>query len=75
VTSTQAQTFAERARQQASGWKQRTPAVPDEARIPAPYIRDGNPVGCYPYCPPPTLSACNLLPQVRGEALASGRRV
>jgi hypothetical protein len=69
VTRTQAQTFEERARQHASDWKRRTPALPDEARVPAPYIRDGNPVGCYPYCLPPPLSAYNLLPQVRAEAL------
>jgi hypothetical protein len=43
--------------------------VPDQARIPAPYIRDGNPVGCFPYCLPAALSAYNLLPHVRAEAL------
>jgi hypothetical protein len=69
VSTTQAQTFEERARQHASDWKQRTPAVPDQARLPAPYIRDGNPVGCYPYCLPSSLSAYNLLPHVRAEAL------
>jgi hypothetical protein len=43
--------------------------VPDEARVPAPYIRDGNLVGFYPYCLPPPLSAYNLLPDVHAEAL------
>ena len=67
--TTQAQTFAERARQRACDWKQHSPTLPDEARVPAPYIRDGNPVGCYPYCLPPPLSAYNLLPEVRAEAV------
>jgi Restriction Endonuclease associating with ARP len=69
VTKTQAPTFEKRARQHASDLKQRTPTVPDEARVPAPYIRDGNPVGCYPYCLPAPLSSYNLLPEVRVEAL------
>jgi hypothetical protein len=69
VTRAQAQTFEERARRHASDWKQHTLALPDEARVPAPYIRAGNPVGCYPYCLPPPLSTYNLLPQVRAEAL------
>ena len=63
------QTFEERARRRACDWKQHSHALPDEARVSAPYIRDGNPVGCYPYCLPPALSACNLLPEVRAEAL------
>ena len=69
VTTPQAQTFAERARQRACDWKQHSPTLPDEARVSAPYIRDGNPVGCYPYCLPPRLSAYNLLPEVRAAAL------
>lgn len=69
MSTTQAQTFEERARQHASDWKQHTPAVPGQARLPAPYIRDGNPVGCYSYCLPSALSAYNLLPHVRADAL------
>jgi hypothetical protein len=53
----------------ACDWKQHSRALPDEARVSAPYIRDRNPVGCYPYCLPAPLSACNLLPEVRAEAL------
>ena len=67
--TTHAQTFEERARQRASDWKQHSRALPEEVRVSAPYIRDGNPVGCYPYCLPAPLSAYNLLPEVRAEAL------
>ena len=69
VTTPQAQTFPDRARQRACDWKQHSPTLPDEARASAPYIRDGNPVGRYPYCLPPPLSAYNLLPEVRAQAL------
>ena len=48
MTGTQAPTFEERVRERASDWKQRTPTVPAEARVPAPHIRDRNSVGCYP---------------------------
>lgn len=69
MSKMQAPAFEERARQRASEWKQRTSALPDDARGPAPYIRDGRPVGRYPYCLPASLSSYNLLPEVRAEAL------
>jgi hypothetical protein len=69
VTTPQAQTFAERARQRACEWKQHSRTLPDEARIPAPYIGEGNAARYYPWCLPPPLSAYNLLPEVRDEAL------
>ena len=40
--------FIEAERAGATAWKARTPTLPDEARAPTPYIRDGKPTGRYP---------------------------
>ncbi len=56
-------------RQRAAAWKNRTPLLPEEARADAPYVRDGEDEGSYPYCLPPEYAACNLLPEVRDVAL------
>lgn len=55
----------------AATWKEQSAALPDEARVPAPYIRqDGRAVGAYPYCLPVEYADHNLLPDVRDGAIA-----
>jgi hypothetical protein len=63
-------TYVQRARRHASAWKQSTPILPDDARSPAPYLRDGEPQGSYPFCLPRAFAAHNLLPDVRADSLA-----
>jgi hypothetical protein len=67
---TVAPTYEDLARSAQTDWKLRTTSLPDEARIPAPYFRDGQAVGSYPHCLPREFAAYNLLPDVRQRALA-----
>lgn len=55
----------------ASAWKATTPLLPDEARIPAPYVRkDGSSTGpAYDFCLPPRHAPLNLLPEARSVGL------
>lgn len=63
-------TFVQRERAKATAWKHSTATIPDEARQPAPYFRDGEPVtGPLPFCLPPEHAAMSLLPEVRSMAL------
>ena len=63
-------TFVARERAKAAGWKRSTTTLPDEAREPAPYIRDGAPhTGPLPFCLPPEHAALSLLPEVRTTAI------
>src|SRR4051812_7880689 len=55
-------------------WKDTTTTLPDAAREPAPYIRDGRPQGCYATCLPPEFAEFNLLPEARVDALDLFRR-
>jgi len=65
-----APTFVERERAKAIGWKRAASALPDDARRPAPYIRDGSSsASTYDFCFPPEHAALNLLPDVRDLAL------
>ncbi len=59
---------AERAR--AARWKQTAAGLPDAARLPAAYVRDGKEIGAArDFCLPPDYAAHNLLPEVREDAL------
>ncbi len=62
--------FAAAERRRAVGWKARTPTLPEEARAPAPYVRDSTPRGLYSFCLPPAYATWNLLPEARSAALA-----
>jgi hypothetical protein len=63
-------TFVIRARRRASQWKSATPTLPEAARGPAAYLRDGcTPQGMYPFCLPAGYASYNLLPDVRAGAL------
>lgn len=62
-------TFEAAAQVEQAAWKQRTNTLTDEAREPAPYFRDGVAKGSYAYCLPRTFAACNLLPDLRADAL------
>jgi len=65
-----APTFVQRERAKAVGWKRSTATLPDEARDPAPYVRDGEArTGPLPFCLPPEHAALSLLPEVRSLAL------
>ena len=62
--------FAERERARAAAWKQATTTLPESARLPAPYMRNGTaPMGQYSYCLPVAHADHNLLPDVREVAL------
>jgi hypothetical protein len=56
----------------AIAWKQHTDALPDGAKAPAPYVGKGGRPGGPPlqFCVPAEFAAWNLLPDVRGDALA-----
>ena len=62
--------YVTRARQHATRWKATTPTLPEAAKRPAPYLRDGQPRGIYPFCLPAGYATYNLLPDVRESALA-----
>jgi hypothetical protein len=66
---TVAPTYEDLVRAAQAAWKSRTRSLPDEARLPAPYFRDGQAVGSYPHCLPREFAAYNLLPDVREAAL------
>lgn len=51
-------------------WKKRTSTLPGEARVPGHYARRGRLEGPYPICLPPAYADHNLLPEVRGGAIA-----
>src|SRR3954447_3335225 len=61
--------FVDRARRHAAQWKATSPTLPEGARGPAPYLRDNNPRGMYPFCLPAGYATYNLLPDVRESAL------
>src|SRR3954453_11250047 len=61
--------FVDRARRHAAQWKATSPTLPEGARGPAPYLRDGKPRGMYAYCLPAGYATCNLFPEVRESAL------
>jgi hypothetical protein len=65
-------TYSSGERQRASAWKQTTSALPDEARLPAQYVKkSGEAKGpAYSFCLPSQHAALTLLPEVRDEALA-----
>lgn len=64
--------FAKKHRENASRWKKISPAVPDTARVDAPYVGKGGRPGptAYPFCLPPEQAKSNLLPETRELALA-----
>jgi hypothetical protein len=62
--------FVIRARRHATHWKSTTMTLPEAARGPAAYLRDGKPQGMYPFCLPAAYASHNLLPDVRDAALA-----
>lgn len=65
-----APSFVQRERAKAVAWKQSTQTLPDAARHPAPYIRDGQArTGPLPFCLPAEHAALSLLPEVRQMAL------
>ena len=65
-----APTFVQRERARAVAWKRSTDTLPDEARHPAPYIRDGQAkTGPLPFCVPVEHASLSLLPEVRSTAL------
>lgn len=61
--------FVETERARTVAWKERTGTLPDAARAPAPYIRDGKPVGKYEYCLRAPYAIYNLLPEIRESAV------
>src|SRR4051794_17509843 len=61
--------FVARARQRATSWKSTTATLPDMARGPAAYWRDGKPRGMYPFCLPVGYATYNLLPVARQTGL------
>ncbi|MGY1709106.1 PGN_0703 family putative restriction endonuclease [Geodermatophilus sp. SYSU D00758] len=61
--------FRTACRASAVRWKERTAALPDDARRPAPYWGGPSSVPL-PFCLPVEHAAANLLPDVREEALA-----
>lgn len=65
-------TFIDGERRRASAWKLSTPTLPDEARVPAPYVgKDGSARGPdYDFCLPAEFAAFSLLPAVREPALS-----
>ena len=63
-------TFVQRERAKAEAWKRSTETIPDEAREPAPYVRDGKETTePLPFCLPAEYAELSLLPEVRAEAL------
>jgi hypothetical protein len=66
--------FVERARRRATQWKAASPTLPEGARGPAPYLRDGKPRGIYAYCLPAGYATYNLLPDTRDSALDEFQR-
>lgn len=54
----------------AIAWKRRTATLPEGARVPGHYSRQGKLDGPYPVCLPMKYAAHNLLPEVRTGALA-----
>lgn len=58
-------------RERAATWKRHTRMLPDEARVPAPYVdKDGRAgTALYDFCLPPEHAALSLLPEVREMAL------
>ena len=56
----------------AAAWKKSTTVLPDEARLPAPYVtKDGSADGpAYDFCLPVESASLSLLPEVRAGALA-----
>src|SRR6476660_3954273 len=66
--------FVTRARQRATSWKSTTETLPEAAKRPAPYLRDGRPQGMYPFCLPAGYATFNLLPDARPTALAEFAR-
>lgn len=65
-------TYTETERSRATAWKSHTTTLPDEARLPAPYVGKTGSAGTarYEFCLPPEHAALNLLPEVRELALA-----
>lgn len=58
--------FTPEARDAAAAWKQRTPVLPDGARVQGAYVEGGK---TYPFCLPLPYAAHNLLPDARDTAL------
>lgn len=66
-----APTFVTRERAKAVAWKTSTGTLPDQARHPAPYLRDGEAkTAPVPFCLPTEHAHLSLLPEVRSMALA-----
>lgn len=61
--------FRDECRRQAVRWKAATPTLPDDARRPARYHGGGSAME-YDFCLPEDHAEKNLLPEVRGRALA-----
>lgn len=66
------QAYKVRARQRAIAWKHSSAVVPEEAKLPAPYVnKDGISAGAsYDFCLPPEHAGVSLLPECREAALA-----
>jgi len=64
--------FTARERARAIRWKATTPTLPDEARLPSPYVgKDGVPGDVdYPFCLPAEFAEYSLLPEVRELGLS-----
>lgn len=63
--------FRDRERAWAAAWKAGTPALPEDARRSAPYVRDGRPQGGdLAFCLPVEHACLNLLPEGRDVGLA-----
>lgn len=63
--------YSQQEKVRAAAWKTHTTTLPDEARIPAPYVdKDGHPGNRqYDFCLPPSFAEWSLLPEVRTRAL------
>lgn len=66
-TPPRSSTYASEQNRQAVAWKQRTPALPGDARQPGHYRGQRGP---YPVCLPAEYASYNLLPEVRDGAMA-----
>jgi hypothetical protein len=64
--------YMRKQRENASRWKAQTAALPEAARVAAPYVlKDGrHGPTAYPFCLPAEYAAANLLPEVRDAMLA-----
>lgn len=64
-------TYSQQEKLRASAWKTHTSTLPDQAKVPAPYVDKEGRLGdrLYDFCLPPSFAQCSLLPEVRAEAL------